>query len=266
MTSRTMVRVRGKARRARRMTFRTCLPRGSATRRPATWSHRGHKPAPCTTLDESPRCWWMPIAVRVEANVFDLSTLHVTGRSFSSEGRLLRNAVLARARSALGWIGESLIALMDPYRAGEPLSSEWTRNRAVRATRKQPPRSFQGTTPSTKEPTFWGGSIRWASAREMPGHSRLRETTERVTEVALEAHHSLKVFEPPVVLIVVRGMSLATRIPLAVTAVPTAISEIPTCPLPEPPNPTSIRGTFFAYLKSDRGHAAGGSRRENVAR
>jgi type I restriction enzyme S subunit len=84
--------------------------------------------------------------------------------------------------------------------------------------------------------------------------SHLRETTDHLTEQA-----RAKVFDPPILLIVVRGMSLAGRIPLAVTAVPTAINQDLRALRPHPHihlDPWYL----FAYLKSVEEELLGATR------
>ena len=80
-----------------------------------------------------------------------------------------------------------------------------------------------GGTPAKDEPAYWDGEIPWVSPKDMK--RRLIDSSEDcVTERALE-ETGLRLFPPPLVLIVVRGMILAHSFPVAVTTVPVTINQ-----------------------------------------
>lgn len=80
-----------------------------------------------------------------------------------------------------------------------------------------------GMTPSMEDARFWNGDVPWVTPKDMKtmviDNSRLR-----VTDAAL-AETPLRLVQAPAVLMVVRGMILARRVPIARTAVPVTINQ-----------------------------------------
>jgi type I restriction enzyme S subunit len=84
-------------------------------------------------------------------------------------------------------------------------------------------RIMGGMTPSMAEQSFWDGGIPWASPKDMKRHV-LDSTAMTVSEAALH-QTPLKLVPKRSVLIVVRGMILARRVPIARTAVDMTINQ-----------------------------------------
>lgn len=80
-----------------------------------------------------------------------------------------------------------------------------------------------GMTPSMEDRRFWEGSIPWVTAKDMK-RKRIRESEISVTETALH-ETSLRLIEAPAVLMVVRGMILARKVPIAWTVSPVTINQ-----------------------------------------
>lgn len=80
-----------------------------------------------------------------------------------------------------------------------------------------------GCTPSKANPDYWSGGIPWVSPKDM----KVRVISDSVDHISQDAvrDSSLCLFDPPVVLIVVRGMILAHTFPIAVTAVSVTINQ-----------------------------------------
>ncbi|MCY3932013.1 MAG: restriction endonuclease subunit S [Acidobacteria bacterium] len=80
-----------------------------------------------------------------------------------------------------------------------------------------------GMTPSMEDGRFWNGDVPWVTPKDMKtvviDDSRLR-----VTDIAL-AETPLRLVQPPAVLMVVRGMILARRVPIARTTAPVTINQ-----------------------------------------
>ena len=69
-----------------------------------------------------------------------------------------------------------------------------------------------GMTPSMEVRRYWDGVIPWVTPKDMK-QTAISDSSVRVTEVALQ-ETSLRLIEPPAVLMVVRGMILARRVPI----------------------------------------------------
>ena len=80
-----------------------------------------------------------------------------------------------------------------------------------------------GITPSMEVHRFWDGAIPWVTPKDMK-RAAISDSTVRVTEAALQ-ETSLRLIEPPAVLMVVRGMILARRVPIAWTTAPVTINQ-----------------------------------------
>jgi type I restriction enzyme S subunit len=80
-----------------------------------------------------------------------------------------------------------------------------------------------GGTPSKDESAYWDGNIPWVSPKDMKRRF-IDSSEDTVTERAI-AETGIKLIEPRVVLIVVRGMILAHTFPVAITTVPVTINQ-----------------------------------------
>ena len=80
-----------------------------------------------------------------------------------------------------------------------------------------------GCTPDKSNMQYWQGQIPWVSPKDMKTRS-IVGSTDHVSESAL-GETSLKLLQPPVVLIVVRGMILAHTFPVGLTTVPVTINQ-----------------------------------------
>ncbi len=80
-----------------------------------------------------------------------------------------------------------------------------------------------GMTPSMEVRRFWGGLIPWVTPKDMK-RAVISDSSLRVTDSALQ-ETQLRLVEPPAVLIVVRGMILARRVPIASTTAPVTINQ-----------------------------------------
>lgn len=80
-----------------------------------------------------------------------------------------------------------------------------------------------GSTPSKSEAAYWNGEIPWVSPKDMK-RTVIADTEDHLTDAALHDTR-IDLLEPPVVLMVVRGMILLHSFPIAITAVPVAINQ-----------------------------------------
>lgn len=80
-----------------------------------------------------------------------------------------------------------------------------------------------GCTPSKANDEFWKGEIAWASSKDIK-QQILTDTEDHVSDEAMDKT-GLSLIEPPVVLLVVRGMILAKRIPTSLTDIPVTINQ-----------------------------------------
>ncbi|MGE0824199.1 MAG: restriction endonuclease subunit S [Candidatus Binatia bacterium] len=80
-----------------------------------------------------------------------------------------------------------------------------------------------GMTPSMEVRRYWDGAIPWVTPKDMK-RSAIGDSSMRVTEAALQ-ETSLRLIEPPAVLIVICGMILARRVPIAWTTAPVTINQ-----------------------------------------
>lgn len=106
-----------------------------------------------------------------------------------------------------------------------------------------------GLTPSMSERAYWDGTIPWVTPKDMKS-VRIDGSIVRVTETAL-AETSLKLIHPPAILIVVRGMILARRVPIAATLVPVTINQDMKALLPR----GHINERFLTYAMQAAGDA-----------
>ena len=80
-----------------------------------------------------------------------------------------------------------------------------------------------GSTPSKNNNLYWNGSIPWVSPKDMKSLV-IQDSKDHISELALE-EATLKLFDPPVVLMVVRGMILAHTFPVGITSAPVTINQ-----------------------------------------
>jgi type I restriction enzyme S subunit len=80
-----------------------------------------------------------------------------------------------------------------------------------------------GGTPAKEERRYWDGDIPWVSPKDMKRRF-IDSSEDNITDRAVE-ETGIKLIEPPVVLIVVRGMILAHTFPVAITTVPVTINQ-----------------------------------------
>ena len=80
-----------------------------------------------------------------------------------------------------------------------------------------------GMTPSMEVHRFWGGSVPWVTPKDMK-QDIITDSSTKVTNAALQ-ETALQLVEPPAVLMVVRGMILARRVPIARTAAAVTINQ-----------------------------------------
>lgn len=74
---------------------------------------------------------------------------------------------------------------------------------------------YGGSTPSKERSDFWGGEISWVSPKDMKMLS-ISSSIDSITSLAIKSS-SVKLLPEKSVLIVVRGMILAKKIPVAIT-------------------------------------------------
>lgn len=82
---------------------------------------------------------------------------------------------------------------------------------------------ISGGTPSKDNVDYWGGDIPWVSPKDMK-IKYLSSAIDFITEKALK-RTSIKLLDPGCVLIVVRGMILAKKVPVAISEVPLTINQ-----------------------------------------
>ena len=80
-----------------------------------------------------------------------------------------------------------------------------------------------GMTPSMEVRHFWGGSVPWVTPKDMK-QDLINDSSMKITDAAIQ-ETSLRLVEPPAVLMVVRGMILARTVPIALTAAAVTINQ-----------------------------------------
>ena len=106
-----------------------------------------------------------------------------------------------------------------------------------------------GSTPEKSNDAYWNGTIPWVSPKDMK-RRQIDNSEDHVTEAALDGS-SLRIVEPPAVLIVVRGMILAHTFPVAVTNVPLTINQDMKALIPK----RDYMADYIAYLLEGIGAA-----------
>lgn len=80
-----------------------------------------------------------------------------------------------------------------------------------------------GMTPDKKNPTYWGGLIRWFTTKDLK-KSVLVDSTDHITDQAL-AETSLKLIGTPSIAFSLRGMSLAHTLPMSRIPAKSAVNQ-----------------------------------------
>jgi type I restriction enzyme, S subunit len=158
---------------------------------------------------------------RLIANYLDRETAHIDALVAEKEKML---ALLEEKRAAL--ISRAVTRGLNPDAPLKPSGLDWLGDFPVHweTMRLGFLVSLQGgLTPATSKEDFWGGSIPWASPKDIK-KPVLLDTVDHVSEDALLIT-GLSLIEPPVVLLVVRGMILAKAVPTSLTAVPMTINQ-----------------------------------------
>jgi type I restriction enzyme S subunit len=109
--------------------------------------------------------------------------------------------------------------------------------------------SVGGMTPSKAEPSFWNGDIPWVSPKDM----KLVEIKDTIDHISLKAITQTKitVIKPPAVLIVVRGMILTRRFPVAVSVSRVTLNQDMKALLV---NASLVNAYFLRYLLTGLGN------------
>ena len=81
---------------------------------------------------------------------------------------------------------------------------------------------LSGGTPPTSDVRFWGGDLPWVSSKDMKV-TRLSDAADHVTKLAVGS--GTRLVEPGTLLIVVRGMSLAHSLPVAIADRPLTFNQ-----------------------------------------
>ena len=100
-----------------------------------------------------------------------------------------------------------------------------------------------GMTPSMEDGRFWGGNVPWVTPKDMKTMV-IDDSLLWVTDAAL-AETTLRLVRSPAVLMVVRGMILARRVPIARTAVPVTINQDMKALAPGPALNASYMASFL---------------------
>ena len=99
-----------------------------------------------------------------------------------------------------------------------------------------------GMTPSKTEETFWNGSIPWVTPKDMK-QAEINNSIDHITYTALK-HTNIRLIDPSVVLLVVRGMILARTVPVAVTTRPITVNQDIKALIPR----TNVNATYLRNL------------------
>jgi type I restriction enzyme S subunit len=101
---------------------------------------------------------------------------------------------------------------------------------------------FSGCTPPKSRAEFWDGDVPWIAPKEMKAF-RLGDSSVRLTQRAINDEVA-KLLPSPAVLMVVRGMILARRVPIALTIRPVTINQDMKAFVPR----KGIRADFLAHM------------------
>jgi type I restriction enzyme S subunit len=92
--------------------------------------------------------------------------------------------------------------------------------------------TYGGMTPSKGEARYWSGKIPWVSPKDMKVRE-LHDSRDHISDSAVRTT-GISIIQPPAVLIVVRGMILARKFPVAVTRVPVTVNQDMKALVPKP--------------------------------
>ncbi len=104
--------------------------------------------------------------------------------------------------------------------------------------------TYGGMTPSKGEVRFWTGKIPWVSPKDMKV-LELHDSQDHISESAVRTT-GISIIQPPAVLIVVRGMILARKFPVALTRVPVTVNQDMKALVPKP----GLNAGYFVSLLS----------------
>jgi type I restriction enzyme S subunit len=99
-----------------------------------------------------------------------------------------------------------------------------------------------GSTPSKANDDYWDGTIPWVSPKNMKKRD-INDSEDHISDEAVR-ETSLRLLEPPVVLIVVRGMILAHTFPVALTSASVTINQDMKALKPKP----GLNADYLAFL------------------
>ena len=102
--------------------------------------------------------------------------------------------------------------------------------------------SIGGMTPSMEIRRYWDGDVPWVTPKDMKMEA-IGDSSTKVSETAL-SETSLRLIDPPAVLMVVRGMILARKVPISWTTDPVTINQDMKALIPNP----DIDAEFFARM------------------
>ena len=104
---------------------------------------------------------------------------------------------------------------------------------------RQCAKAVGGMTPSMEDRRFWNGSIPWVTPKDMK-RDVVTDSSVKVSDAAL-SDTGLRLIDPPAVLMVVRGMILARKVPVARTTSPVTVNQDMKALVP-------VRGIDSAFL------------------
>ena len=140
----------------------------------------------------------------------------------------------------------------EAYRAYRPSAAEWLEEipeHWVTKKLQQCVTTVGGMTPSMENHRFWNGLIPWITPKDMK-REVISDSSIRIADAAVR-ETSLRLIVPPAVLIVVRGMILARRVPVAWTTVPVTVNQDMKAMRPSP----DLKAEFLMYTLSSAGGA-----------
>jgi type I restriction enzyme, S subunit len=178
-------------------TFGSKMPR-------ADWEIVGHQPLPLPPLETQQRI----------AQFLDEKTARIDGLIEKKRALLDR---LAEKRQAL--VTRAVTKGLNPDAPMKPSGIDWLGDVPAHWEVKRlryVVRLLSGSTPTTGVSEYWDGKIPWISPKDMKSDA-ISDSIDKVTRLAIEACR-LREFRESNAVIVVRGMILARRIPIAVAS------------------------------------------------
>ena len=143
-------------------------------------------------------------------------------RYVSAKRKLI--AVLEEEKQAI--VNQAVTRGLDPNVRLKPSGVEWlgdVPNHWKVCKLKQCGTISGGMTPSMEVARFWGGSIPWVTPKDMK-QDVINSSSLQIADSALQ-ETSIRLIDPPAVLVVVRGMILARRVPIAWTSASVTINQ-----------------------------------------